>query len=383
MAPSLREELHDAVYGAALDPAAWQNVMPLLRRAFPSDAQTFYFLERQTRQVRPVCLSGVQPRWVRMFDHLYFAPDNPWMQVTKLLHRPGVVRTTERLERFMKARGVLQRSAYYNEWMRPQGFEHNIGNTVLAEGDVVANITLFRPADMPPFGDAEVKAFEDLSRHMTRALRLSMRLERTEHCGTGIQAFDALPQALGLVDARGRLLYANAAMQALLRQRGSALQLRQGELTAVDADAHQRLAAHLVAVAARATSATHGDGIFLPGRDGGLFSLQAYAVHGTLAQYLPSRRTLLLTLRSCSGRRALPPGAIATGYGCTPREALLARMLSDGRSLRVAAAEMGITYDTARAYLKMVFQKTGSRKQAQLVTRLLGDGIAPDKTDAP
>ncbi|MES2716884.1 MAG: helix-turn-helix transcriptional regulator [Pseudomonadota bacterium] len=376
MAQALQEELHDAVYGAALDPAAWQDLMALLRRAFPSTAQTFYFLERETRHIRPVCLAGVQPRWVANFDPYYFAPDNPWMQVTRALHRPGVVRTTERLERFMQARGVLQRSAYYNDWMRPQGFEHNIGNTLLAEDGVVANITLFRPPDMAHFGDAEVRAFAALSRHMTRALRLSLRLERGEHCGTGTQAFDALPQALALVDVRCRLLYANAAMQALLRSRSSPLRLRQGELAAADAGGQQRLAAQVATVAARSSGAAGDDGCFLRGSEGGLFSLQAFPVHGALAQYLPSRRTLLLTVRPCSGRGALPCTAIAERHGCTPREALLARLLAQGHSLPDAAAAMGITHGSARAYLKIVFQKTGVRTQAQLVARLLGDGAA-------
>jgi DNA-binding CsgD family transcriptional regulator len=381
MEQSRQEELHDAIYSAALDGAAWQDVVPLLRSAFPSNAQTFYFLERETRHVRPVCLAGVQPRWLDCFDAFYFAPDNPWMQVTKELHRPGVVRTTERLERHMKERGVLHRSAYYNEWMRPQGFEHNLGNTMLAEDGVVANITLFRAPDMAPFGDAEIRAFERLSWHMTRALRLSMRLERSAHCSAGTQAFDALPQALALVDTRCRLHYANPAMQSLLRSCGNALRIRQGELAATDADAQQRLTAHVAAMAVRAAPATTEDGIFLRGSDGSLFCLQVYPMHGWLSQYLPSRRTLLLTLRPCSGRRALPLAAVAVRFGLTPREAQLAQLLAEGQSLHAAAAAMGIAYSSARAYLKVVFHKTNVRTQAQLVIRLLGDGVASGTPD--
>jgi len=38
----------------------------------------------------------------------------------------------------------------------------------------------------------------------------------------------------------------------------------------------------------------------------------------------------------------------------------------------VAAAAMGITYGTARIYLKTVFDKVGVHSQAQLVSRVLG-----------
>jgi DNA-binding CsgD family transcriptional regulator len=59
-------------------------------------------------------------------------------------------------------------------------------------------------------------------------------------------------------------------------------------------------------------------------------------------------------------------------FGCTPSEARLAELLAQGFGLRHAAQQMNITYGTARVYLKIVFDKTGARTQAQLVARLLG-----------
>ena len=37
---------------------------------------------------------------------------------------------------------------------------------------------------------------------------------------------------------------------------------------------------------------------------------------------------------------------------------------------------LGVTYGTARVYLKTVFEKTDVHTQAQLVARLLGDAAA-------
>ena len=42
----LLHELTDAVYRCVLEPEGWSQVMALMRRRFPSSAQTFYFLER-------------------------------------------------------------------------------------------------------------------------------------------------------------------------------------------------------------------------------------------------------------------------------------------------------------------------------------------------
>ncbi|MEP7300612.1 MAG: hypothetical protein ABI699_03725 [Caldimonas sp.] len=70
---------------------------------------------------------------------------------------------------------------------------------------------------MSTFDSAQVRAFERLSRHMTRSLQMAVRLERLEAEPAGSAAFDMLPQALAIVDAQQGLLRANASMESLLR----------------------------------------------------------------------------------------------------------------------------------------------------------------------
>jgi len=57
-------------------------------------------------------------------------------------------------------------------------------------------------------------------------------------------------------------------------------------------------------------------------------------------------------------------------YGLTVREAQLCMRLGAGLSLSSISDEMGITVDTARQYLKSVFAKTGTNRQAELVAML-------------
>ncbi|HEX4509116.1 MAG TPA: hypothetical protein VH328_03525, partial [Burkholderiaceae bacterium] len=225
-------DLLEAIYRAALDPGGWDDVMTLTRRRFPSAMQAFYFLDRRRRALRLVRLDGVEERRVGEFDALYFAADNPFMQVSAELHRPGVVRTNERIDGFLGRAGAIYASAYYNDWMRPQGFRYTLGNTLLADGDHVANITLMRPAGMGTFGDGEVRAFESLSRHMARALEVAVRLERIDAGAEGA-SFDALPQALALIDRERRPCHANPAMENLLRARRG-LAVEAGAIVALD-----------------------------------------------------------------------------------------------------------------------------------------------------
>jgi DNA-binding CsgD family transcriptional regulator len=54
-------------------------------------------------------------------------------------------------------------------------------------------------------------------------------------------------------------------------------------------------------------------------------------------------------------------------FGLTPAEAKLALHLVTGETLRSAAVNLSITYETARSQLKNIFNKTGACRQAELV----------------
>ena len=376
----LSEELIDSVYRTVLEPAAWGDVMQHLKQRFPSAAQTFYFLHLEPHRIQPVALAGVDPPWVRCFNDLYFARDNPWICLTQRLHRPGVVRTNERLDHVLRDSGVLYRSAYYNDWMRPQGFKYTIGNTLLAQGGVVANITLMRAPDMATFSRAEVQAFEALSRHMTRALQLALKIEKPESCPASVAAFDAMPQAVAVIDAQRRLHYANTAMERLLR-REQGLLVRQGQLQAAHGAGQAGFGAWVVGAFARAdanesnaaAAAIPAPALQLQHGEHSRLSLQALPLAGGLGRTLLARPTLLLMASEEAGPRSVSADAIGQRFGCTRAEARLAALLAEGQGLRQAALSLGIGYGTARTALKTVFDKLGVRSQAQLVARLLGD----------
>ena len=58
-------------------------------------------------------------------------------------------------------------------------------------------------------------------------------------------------------------------------------------------------------------------------------------------------------------------------FGLTPAEARLALHLVAGETLRSAAVKLSISYETARTCLKIIFGKTGTCRQAELVIVIL------------
>jgi len=71
------------------------------------------------------------------------------------------------------------------------------------------------------------------------------------------------------------------------------------------------------------------------------------------------------------------PEVLAGLYGLTRREADLAVQLSAGLALREAAAAAGMSYNTARNHIRLLFEKTGAKSQLQLVSILRGLASLP------
>ncbi len=96
----------------------------------------------------------------------------------------------------------------------------------------------------------------------------------------------------------------------------------------------------------------YGDALALP-----------IAPHG-LAASAPSGVTLAVRVPRTSARAA---HAIEQLWSLTPSEARLVSALAAGNSLTAAAANLGITIETARNYSKRIYAKTGTSGQADLV----------------
>jgi DNA-binding CsgD family transcriptional regulator len=64
-----------------------------------------------------------------------------------------------------------------------------------------------------------------------------------------------------------------------------------------------------------------------------------------------------------------------TLWGLSPAEATLLALLVRGTSPTEAATQLGPAVDTVRKRLKVIFEKTGTHRQAELVSLALGAGL--------
>jgi DNA-binding CsgD family transcriptional regulator len=63
----------------------------------------------------------------------------------------------------------------------------------------------------------------------------------------------------------------------------------------------------------------------------------------------------------------MPTDAIALVYGLTPAEARIFEMVAAGDTRTEIADRLGLAVSTVKSHLLHVFEKTGSKRQADLV----------------
>lgn len=81
--------------------------------------------------------------------------------------------------------------------------------------------------------------------------------------------------------------------------------------------------------------------------------------------------TLLVTFRDPNNERKRLKEA-AELYQLSPAQVRVAEMVLEGRNLQHVAEGLGVAVSTAKTHLSRIFDKTGARNQAALVSKLLG-----------
>lgn len=78
----------------------------------------------------------------------------------------------------------------------------------------------------------------------------------------------------------------------------------------------------------------------------------------------------LLVLTDLNEIPRISQSSVSEIFGLTPAQARLASLLLEGKSLEEIALNLNISAGTARNHLKAVFLRTGTRRQAELVSLL-------------
>jgi DNA-binding CsgD family transcriptional regulator len=228
-------------------------------------------------------------------------------------------------------------------------------------------LSVLRNGRQGPFDRGEARHLARLAPHLRRIVSFAEKLT-VAGAGASLAAMEHLGAPALLLDRRGTVRLANPAGETLL---GCSLGLAGGRLRAAHPDSDRRLQGLIAAVchpgAARSSPLPAPVAIERAGQRPLL--VEAMPVAGLVADVFQSLAAVLHIV-DLEARPVPPEDALRSLFGLTRAEARLASTMATGASLEETAGALCIAKDTARVQLRAVFAKTGTGRQAELVSLL-------------
>lgn len=364
--PQRSESIVDDLYAGTMDPSRWERAMlRIVKSLGSSGAALFAFNPARGIVLRDegYGFEGLEEKSARHRQWLESSPDP---RFRPSLQQPVLKPMVEELFMPMKE---WRRSAIYNELMRPIDCAYCLCTWLHKGAHRMVALSIQASTRRGPFDAADQRLLQPLLPHISRALEIKDRLELRELRGDTLAAgLNRAPFGLIVLNARGKLIEANATAEHVLRSEPAIFRDRDG-LLRLQGNADSELRKWVLAGRPPDNN-----------RDG-LIHVQRHPrqplsiLVAPLPEAVPSwtgtnpRWILLLFDPERASELSLP--LIAADLGISDREAQVAALLATGMDLQRAALRMGISRETARTHLKSIFSKTGLHSQAELVRRVM------------
>lgn len=184
------------------------------------------------------------------------------------------------------------------------------------------------------------------------------------------RALDLVAPGMLLLTRQGEVMFANRAARALADESNG---LRLGEtLSATRPGQAQRLRRVLSAVMDADTRGDEVECLRLP-RQGERRDLLVMACS---LNPFPQEPAAVVLISDPEQRSHVPQQVLARLFGLTPTEARIALALAEGRRTEEIATQMSISTTTVAFHLRNLFQKTDTRRQAELIAVILAGAMA-------
>ncbi len=264
------------------------------------------------------------------------------------------------------SRDEVARDPYYTSFLASQRLTAFAAVAFESSASDVCGLVIQRTASQGSFTRREKRTLALLGPRLTATAELTRMLGEAS-VRTSLTVLDRLPQPALAMRSTGAVVGLNAAAAALFdddfRVRAGALLVRDERAAAEVREACGRARSGFGAVAASMEP-------IVVRRDGrSPLILRPLPLDGPAGSFLLGA-CLLVTVTDPVAGPVPSSGLLRTAFGTTGAEGRLAIHLAAGLSLRQAADAIGITAETARGQLKTVFSKTGTNRQAALVTLL-------------
>ena len=358
------------IYDAALDASLWSGVIAKAVQFLPGMSGALFAKDTVNKTGNVYYDDGaIDPRYKQIYFEKYIKldPANTGHFFSEI---ETPVSTTDLLpyDEFIETR-------FYKEWVQPQGIVDFVSAVLDRSATSAAMFGIFRHERHGLIDDELRRRMRLIVPHVRRAVLIGKVIDlKTAEAATLTDALDGITAGMILVDSRGQVVHTNGVGQAILVD-GDLLYVSGGRLAAPDPKTNDTLN-DIFASTSGGDAAVGVKGIALPlmSRDG----------HRYMAHVLPltsgARRkagvgysaSAAMFVRKVQLEPPAMPEVIAKLYGLTPSELRVLLAVFESGGVSDIADALGISEATAKTHLRRLFDKTGTRRQADLVKLVAG-----------
>jgi DNA-binding CsgD family transcriptional regulator/PAS domain-containing protein len=355
-----------AIYDGALDWQAWPTALTRLADVTGGWVVTLGIYDERTQ-----AFAGVAPRigpdYMKSYAEHWASRNTLWQRA---MREPvgSIMFGYDQI-----TRDELVGTEFYNDWCQPQGIDWAIGTNVLKEDQRLGIVGVHRPWQRGDFEGRSIKLFAAVAPHLQRALQLQLRLATLAASGTSsLEVLNRLHQGVLLVDAAARVIFANRAAEVLFAE---------GDGLRSDATGVRAATPAATAVLRKMIAECTGIGEDLDGSGGpialprapGRMPLSGLVIplRATTGWLHFSRPAAIVFVTDPERQRAIRKAGLQQQFGLTQAEAAFVVEILRGEGLQASADALGISVTTARTHLTHTFEKSGTRRQAELVRFIL------------
>ena len=264
------------------------------------------------------------------------------------------------------------RCGLYNDVYRPAGIYHGLGAFVLKTDTHMAFLGVNRRKAQGQFTSADIGLLRQIMPHIERALQVFVRVADLESQKTAHEAlWDTLPFGLALLDRGGKILWTNQEATSILT-RADGLSTCRKFLAATNPAENAELQRIIrVAIGTSEGRATPPRAPLNVSRPSHARPLALLVTPMRMERSFSRQPVAAVFITDPERAPEAVPEMLKRLYELTPRESTLATLLLQGIDLREAAEQMDVSMNTARTHLRLIFEKTDTHRQSELVHLLL------------
>ncbi|TPN90482.1 helix-turn-helix transcriptional regulator [Mesorhizobium sp. B1-1-5] len=356
------------IYDAAVEPGRWPQVLETLSDFLEGAAATKLTFQN-ARTLRSEASSVRMPPEADRTYAQYYYKTNVFLPRIARLRAGALIPVWDLLPR-----EVYQRSEFYNDFCRPGDMCHPIGVVLANEPDMRVVFTCGRARTAGEFEPEHLDRLRRVGPHLVRAASMGLRLSRSEIArSANVEALDRVAQGVLIVAANGEILFANRAAEALLTE-ADGIRIEKSALRAnkpADAAQFRRL------IASAAEQSDTAGGVMALARPAPRRPLSVLVAPLKIEStwFVTGRPAAIVFVADPDSAPRTMQGQLRNLYGLTPAEAAVAIAITRGEGLQAVADELGISLTTTRTHLQHVFEKTETRRQAELVRLIAASGV--------